>query len=464
LEDVTKVVAGPDANHFCVIRDVGTDVGALFCWGPNGDGQLGNGEIDEVAHPEPILILDSGVTDVALSFEHSCAVKDGDAFCWGSNEDGQIGDGLVCGEVCPAPVLVLDGGVTAVAAGEDHSCAVQGGFVMCWGGNLRGQLGDGTTTTRTSPVDVCATGFTDCAVNPLGGIVSIAAGGYYQGSAALDPFTCALTEMGTVKCWGLNGFGQLGAASNEICSTIACSTTPLDADVPPGATSLAVGSSHVCAVTSASVSNGVRCWGYNETGMLGDGTNTTRVTPVDVCFSTEPPTMGSPCDDGLLNGVSSVTAGYYHTCALMIDGTVRCWGFDDAGQLGDGTLTLRAPYRGYPQSVSPVTVLIDTDRDGCSDNAERGSDPSAGGLRDPDNYWDYFNPGQDGINRVPDITAVVEHFGQDANVQGSSYDVRYDRTPLAGAPQWQFGPPNGSIRVADISAAVNSFGHDCGYY
>jgi hypothetical protein len=103
----------------------------------------------------------------------------------------------------------------------------------------------------------------------------------------------------------------------------------------------------------------------------------------------------------------------------------------------------------------------DDDNDGCTDGREMSANQTMGGRRDPTNEWDYFNPTGDLINRVDDITAVVDHYGQDEGVPGSTYDVKYDRTPLAGGNLWQFGPPDGTIRTADIAAAIRSYGHDC---
>jgi hypothetical protein len=105
----------------------------------------------------------------------------------------------------------------------------------------------------------------------------------------------------------------------------------------------------------------------------------------------------------------------------------------------------------------------DTDGDGCPDTQEQqaalGTEMS-GGLRNGKNPWDYFNPTLDGVNRIDDISAVIDHYGHD-NDGDPLYSTRYDRTELAGGNAWQFGPPNGSIRIPDILAAVYSYGHDC---
>ena len=139
-----------------------------------------------------------------------------------------------------------------------------------------------------------------------GGTVAIAAG---------IEHTCAVTASGGVKCWGWNDAGQLGDG------TLTDSTTPIDVyGLIDGVAAITVGAKHTCALTTV---GGVKCWGYNAYGQLGDGTHRTRRKPVDVV--------------GLTSGVTAISAGYYHTCALTTSDTVKCWGFNRAGQLGADT-------------------------------------------------------------------------------------------------------------------------------
>lgn len=242
----------------------------------------------------------------AGSFHHTCAVgSDGAVRCWGYNLYGQLGDGTNTSSAIPVNVMGLTSGVVAVAAGYRQTCALTtGGGVKCWGYNTNGELGDGTTVARSAPGDV---------VGLTSGVTAIAVGG---GEA------CALTSAGRVKCWGTNGYGQLGNGA------VTSSSTPVDVVGVSGATAIAVGPGFACAVTSA----GVQCWGSNAYGQLGDGTTTDRAVPVTVA--------------GLGAGVIALSAGMRHTCAVTSAGA-QCWGGNSFGQLGDGTTTDR---------LSPVTV------------------------------------------------------------------------------------------------------------
>jgi alpha-tubulin suppressor-like RCC1 family protein len=309
---VTAVAAG--GWHNCAIKS-----GALYCWGRNDYGQLGDGTTTQ--RITPTLVADgemgnSGVTAVAASFFHTCALKGGKVYCWGRNNYGQLGDGTTTDRI--TPTLVADGemgnsGVTAVAAGEVHTCALKGGRVYCWGRNDYGQLGDGTTTDRITPTLV--------ADGEMGnsGVTAVAAGRYH---------TCAL-KGGKVYCWGLNGSNQLGASSPPTCDGLSCSTTPLKvADgemVNSGVTAVAAGNNHTCALKGGKV----YCWGWNYFGQLGDGTATDfRATPTLVANGE----MGN-------SGVSAVAAGGYHTLGLKDTTCLFAWGRNAQGQLGDGTTT-----------------------------------------------------------------------------------------------------------------------------
>jgi alpha-tubulin suppressor-like RCC1 family protein len=133
------------------------------------------------------------------------AVHGGGVNCWGNNGYGQLGDGTTTDRSTPVNVVGLSSGVAAIAAGGEHTCALtSGGGVKCWGWNTSGQLGDGTTIQRSTPVNVVRLG---------SGVAAIATGWFH---------TCTLTTDGGVKCWGWDGYGQLGLG------TITYRTTPVD--------------------------------------------------------------------------------------------------------------------------------------------------------------------------------------------------------------------------------------------
>ena len=152
-------------------------------------------------------------------------------------------------------------------------------------------------------------------------VLAISAGGSH---------TCALSSTGTVKCWGYNGGGQLGNG------TTANSSTPVQVKDVAGTSTLSnvtqvsAGGSHSCALLSGGM---VECWGYNDDGELGDGTTADSSTPVQVKG------VGGT---GTLSNVTQISAGSYHTCVLLTDNTVECWGYNYYGQLGNGEIGYRA--------------------------------------------------------------------------------------------------------------------------
>lgn len=177
-------------SHTCVV----TLAGAVFCWGDNTFGQLGDGTTVNRAAPTPVVGLSHGVLSVVAGKQHTCAVAEaGAVFCWGANAAGQLGDGSTLRQTIPVPLLDLPVPVAALAAGNAHTCALSlAGAVFCWGANAAGQLGDGTTTARVVPT--AATGLN----------VAVA------GITASADRTCALTAIGTVLCWGYQPSGLFG--------------------------------------------------------------------------------------------------------------------------------------------------------------------------------------------------------------------------------------------------------------
>jgi alpha-tubulin suppressor-like RCC1 family protein len=296
LSDVTAIAAG--TFHSCALLADGT----VRCWGLNSSGQLGNNSL--VNAKVPVLVHGlSGATAVAAGARHSCAlVVGGTVQCWGQNDYGQLGNNSLANSEVPVAVSGLSG-VTAIAVGEYHSCALLvGGTVKCWGLNTSGQLGNNSFLNAKVPVLV--SGVTNARAIALGARHS-----------------CALLVGGTVQCWGLNSSGQLGNNS------LANAKVPVLVSGLSGVTAIAGGTSHSCALV---VGGTVECWGLNTSGQLG---------AVSVKPKTSSPVTKVPVQVSNLTGVTAIGAGTQYSCALLVDGSAQCWGLNSSGQLGNSSLT-----------------------------------------------------------------------------------------------------------------------------
>ena len=220
--------------------------------------------------------------------EHICGISDGSVSCW--NTMGLLDYNLE-----------LNSGRYAVdiSTNGEHNCIIlDDGSVSCWGNNSNGQLGDGTTTNRDSPTTVTSLGDGRTAID-------IAAGNYH---------TCVILDNGSVSCWGDNSAGQLGDGTYQN------QTTPtLVADLGGNAIEIAAGRLHTCVILD---DGSVSCWGSNFAGQLGDGTGAERNVPTQT--------------DSLGENVTAVNiaTGVYHTCVVLNDGTVSCWGDNEYNALG----------------------------------------------------------------------------------------------------------------------------------
>jgi len=291
-----KLSVSTGANHTCQLASGG----AVKCWGRNDSGQLGDGTTASRAVPLDVPGFSSGVSAITAGDSHTCALTSGGAVkCWGRNTHGELGNNSTANSLTPVEVSGLSSGVSAISAGWGHTCALTStGAVKCWGNNSEGQLGNNSTNNSLTPVDVSGLS---------SGVLAISAGGFH---------TCALKSTMAAVCWGLNGAGQLGDGSTTD------RWTPVTVSgLSSGVIAVSSGREHTCALVSGGAA---RCWGQNSSGQLGDGTVDRRLEPAAVT--------------GLSSGVTSISAGREHTCALS-SGTARCWGSNDTGQLGDGTRT-----------------------------------------------------------------------------------------------------------------------------
>ena len=242
-------------------------------------------------------LADARYIQIVAGSVHTCGLTSGGAVqCWGSNWAGQLGDGTFYSFGVPVNVNGLASGVTELASGVNSTCALlDTGVVKCWGANEFGQLGNGTTDNATEPVDVSG----------LSGVMQISAGGDHA---------CAVMNDGSLRCWGRNQSGQLGNGS----ATDSGSPTAV-VGLSNAVSSVEAGFSHTCAVLTGGE---VACWGSNEFGQLGDGTNGNATSPVLLPE---------------LTGVTQLSARRDHTCALNAGGAIHCWGINWGGQLGNGT-------------------------------------------------------------------------------------------------------------------------------
>lgn len=312
--DGVKTVAG-GCDHSLALKSDGT----VWAWGDNDFGQLGDGTNTDSNKPVQVKNL-SGVKTIASGCNHSLALKeDGTVRAWGVNYFGQLGDGTNTDSNTPVSVKTYSGGtfsgVRAISGGSFHNLALkEDGTVFAWGENWVGQLGDGTNTNRKTPVQV----------KNLSGVKAIAGGAGHS---------LALKTDGSVRAWGFNGYGQLGNGTNTDSNTPVSAKTRSGAPLG-GIKAIAAGYRHSLALRT---DGSVRAWGHNSSGQLGDGTNTSSNTPVSV----------KTRSGALLGEVKAVAGGGEHSLALKTDGTVRSWGENLYGQVGNGTNT---------NSNTPVSV------------------------------------------------------------------------------------------------------------
>jgi alpha-tubulin suppressor-like RCC1 family protein len=315
--------------------------------------------------------------------------------------------------------------VTAVSTGTSHSCAVtNAGGVRCWGLNDHGQLGDRTTRSSSVPVDV---------VGLTSGVKAVSAGLGY---------TCVVTSAGAVRCWGVNGHGELGDGTTK------GSAIPVDVvGLRSGAVSVSAGWSHSCAVTSAGAA---RCWGLNSFGELGNGTKADSAVPVGVV--------------GLGSGTVSVESGAFHSCAVTSSGTALCWGYNADGELGNGTTS------GSSVPVGVVGLGAKTTRAVSAGRYHSCVVTIAGAAR----CWGHGPDGQLGNGTTGDSAAPVNVVGLESGVVGVSAGRSHTcAVTSAGAVRCWGGRggelgaglatgsavPVGVVGLGSGSAAVSAGGH-----
>jgi alpha-tubulin suppressor-like RCC1 family protein len=320
--EIQSIVAG--GNHNCIVYTDGT----LSCWGyPTG---LGYGDVSARPWPRDAIIVpefvDAGgtVKEVAIGTNHTCVlmVLHDRVRCWGGNGNGELGYGPMQqvgdepGEL-PTPNLALGSPVEHIASNDRHTCAIlDDGTVKCWGYNGSGQLGypGGNVGDEDDEMPPAA-------ARGVSNALQVVAG---------ERHTCVLLQGGTVRCWGGNSSGELGDGTDrDSFDTWADRTERIPPDLELGGTveELTAGANHTCARMAGGT---VRCWGLNLHGQLGYE-DRSRVGNIGDVPEEMPP------KDVMIGGEAvQISAGAAHTCALLTDKTVRCWGHWMDAQLGYG--------------------------------------------------------------------------------------------------------------------------------
>jgi alpha-tubulin suppressor-like RCC1 family protein len=286
LANVNAMSSG--AHHVCALKGA-----QVLCWGYNAYGQLGRG--DASLRPSPAALMGIGSADqLSVGFEHACLRASNQLYCWGANYESQLGDGSRTGR---PSVTHIDPGLSieGVSAGGHDTCVWGGGFASCAGRADSGQTGDVTMPSRS---------LTFHTIPIISGVTYVDVGLEHA---------CALNG-GVVRCWGGNSEGELGDGSTT--STATPSTTNLG-----GATDVSAGHFATCAVAGAALS----CWGNNANHEVSPTATNPILTPTNVDLAGDIPVQ--------------VSVGLKHVCAVTTTGVVKCWGGNDAGEVGNGTTT-----------------------------------------------------------------------------------------------------------------------------
>lgn len=345
----------------------------IFSWGENLHGQLGDyGDSHDRYEPAPIARNPNWMA-ITAGWDHSCAIDTSrKLYCWGDVTYGQTGTNAMYDERVPARVGT-DADWASVDAGGTHTCGIRvPGTLWCWGSGIHLSVsGSGTPLQAGTDNDWVSVatghGFT-CGIRNVDDLWCWGSNAYGQVGNGLQggvstfvqimpsvawasvstgqDHTCAISTAGRLYCWGRGSNGRLGdgfEVNRLLPKAIGSASDWIQVDTGHG--------SHTCGIRSAGGSSGdLYCWGYNAFGQVGDGqTATENLTPTHVA--------------GFASNWSEVELGWGFTCAMNPGEIVWCWGYNDNGQLADGTTTTRplpqqAAAPAYDIAVGRAHVLM----------------------------------------------------------------------------------------------------------
>ena len=387
--------------------------------------------------------VSEGIAQVVGGAEHTCARShDGGVKCWGEGADGRLGLGNtddVGAMNTPAdtPTVDVGGVVVDICAGAAFSCAVlENGDARCWGDAGQGKLGtnDNQNIGDTEPPSMSP---------------PIQIGGDAIGIACGNQHACALLSDGAVRCWGVSNSGRLG---NMINQSIGDNEHPdmFDPVVVGGAVAdIVAGAEHTCALLEDGT---VRCWGNAALGRLGNGNGSQNIG------DDEPPSIATNIV-ALGTAAIQIAAGDAHTCALLDDGSIKCWGEATNGQLGNGDTTEDIGDDETLDMVGPVPLP-------AAVAIGAGGDHSCAVLSSGDlTCWGEAGSGQLGNESTTDVvtpTGVAVNLGQDVDVVSVGAGSAHTCARIAGGAlicfglntRGQLGYGNGTDPVGDNEPPV----------